>query len=77
MIEVLLFAQLQEDAGTDRLTLNIEKLSVKQLRKKLMETYNLQQVKESMVAVNEVYALDKEWIQSGDTVAIIPPVSGG
>ena len=30
-----------------------------------------------MVAINEEYAMDQDVIQSGDTVAFIPPVSGG
>lgn len=30
-----------------------------------------------MVAINEEYANENDIIQTGDTVAMIPPVSGG
>jgi molybdopterin converting factor small subunit len=30
-----------------------------------------------MVAINEEYANEEDTIQSGDVVALIPPVSGG
>jgi sulfur-carrier protein len=34
-------------------------------------------LKHVMFAVNEEYVLDNETIHPGDTVALIPPVSGG
>ncbi|WP_058306836.1 molybdopterin converting factor subunit 1 [Gracilibacillus massiliensis] len=77
MIEVLLFAQLQEEAGTDRITVDFTTVTVKQLKEQLRNEYAFQQIEESMIAVNESYALDDDIIKAGDTVAIIPPVSGG
>lgn len=77
MIEVLLFAQLQEDAGTDKITVDIVGTTVREMREKLAADYGLQQINEAMIAINEAYALDEDTIREGDTVAIIPPVSGG
>ncbi len=77
MIEILLFAQLQEEAGTDNITIDLSTVTVKQLKEQLQNKYAFQQMEESMIAVNESYALDDDIIKAGDTVAIIPPVSGG
>ncbi len=77
MIDILLFAQLQEEAGTDKVTMDLSAMTVKQLKEQLRIEYSFQQLEESMVAINESYALDDDLIHDGDTVAIIPPVSGG
>jgi len=53
MVDVLLFAQLQEEVGTDKLTLPLTDVTIKELKKKLSEEYDLHQVNEWMVAVNE------------------------
>lgn len=77
MIEILLFAQLQEDVGSDKITVDIAGSTVEEMKERLAEDYGLKQVTESMIAINEAYALDEDTIREGDTVAIIPPVSGG
>ncbi|QGH34227.1 molybdopterin converting factor subunit 1 [Gracilibacillus salitolerans] len=77
MIEVLLFAQLQEEAGKDKILLDIKEITVKEIKQTLQTQFHLSQIEESMVAVNESYALEGDVIQPGDIVAIIPPVSGG
>ncbi|ENH95935.1 Molybdopterin converting factor, subunit [Gracilibacillus halophilus YIM-C55.5] len=77
MITVLLFAQLQEEARTATLTINEDVLTVNQLKNQLINAYQLYQVNECMIAINEEYALDIDEIKPGDTVAVIPPVSGG
>ncbi len=77
MISILLFAQLQEEAGTDKITMDLSAMTVKQLKEKLSNDYSFQQLEESMIAINEAYALEDDLIHAGDTVAIIPPVSGG
>jgi len=38
---------------------------------------NLTQLESYAIAINEVYASDDDYIKENDTVAIIPPVSGG
>ncbi|WP_208589100.1 molybdopterin converting factor subunit 1 [Gracilibacillus suaedae] len=77
MIEVLLFAQLQEEVGKDKVRLDIKEITVKEIKHQLQTQFDLSQIEESLVAVNEAYALEDDVIRSGDTVAIIPPVSGG
>ncbi len=77
MINVLLFAQLKDEAGTERLILENEKLTVKELLELLKEKHSLMNLDHVMVAINEEYSTDDDVIKSGDTVAIVPPVSGG
>ncbi|MFZ3587737.1 molybdopterin converting factor subunit 1 [Bacillus sp. DJP31] len=77
MINVLLFAQLKDQAGTEKLTIDNEKLTVKELLVILEEKYALKSLDHVMVAINEEYSTEEDVISSGDTVALIPPVSGG
>ncbi|KIL74542.1 molybdopterin converting factor subunit 1 [Bacillus badius] len=76
MINVLCFAHLKEQIGKEQLEVAHEKLTVKQLLNELQEKYAIQ-TDALIVAVNEEYADPEDLIQSGDTVALIPPVSGG
>ncbi|MBD8067560.1 molybdopterin converting factor subunit 1 [Bacillus sp. PS06] len=77
MINILFFAHLQEVVGHEKLELNIAPLKVKELKQHLVTTYGLNRVDQIMFAINEEYANDEEMINHGDTVALIPPVSGG
>ncbi|WP_089740906.1 molybdopterin converting factor subunit 1 [Gracilibacillus ureilyticus] len=77
MINILFFAQIQQETGKERIELDTEEITVKELREYLINQLKINQVSESMVAVNEAYALDTDIVRAGDTVAIIPPVSGG
>ncbi|KAA0566809.1 molybdopterin converting factor subunit 1 [Bacillus sp. CH30_1T] len=77
MITVLLFAHLQEEAGTARLTLQLDELTISELKIELQNTYHLTRMDHVMIAINEEYATNEDKIQSGDVVALIPPVSGG
>ena len=77
MIKVLLFSYLQESAGTGQIEMQEEKLTIAQLKEKLAREYNLANLQQVMVAVNEEYATEDQVIVTGDTVAFIPPVSGG
>ncbi len=43
----------------------------------VQKNMSLQRLDNVMVAVNEEFATDSEVIKEGDTVAFIPPVSGG
>ena len=77
MIEVLLFAHLQEEASKSAVQVDCEKITVAELKEILIKKYNIAISNEIMVAVNEEYANEKDTIQTGDVVAMIPPVSGG
>ncbi|OOR22019.1 molybdopterin converting factor subunit 1 [Bacillus cereus] len=76
MIEVLLFANLQE-ASKPALQIDCEKITVAELKDILVKEYNITISNQIMVAINEEYANKDDIIQTGDIVAMIPPVSGG
>ncbi|WP_085521757.1 molybdopterin converting factor subunit 1 [Tuberibacillus sp. Marseille-P3662] len=77
MIEVLLFAVVKEQIGASRLQLNYSGLTVRDVKQTLEDDYGLKDTTNLMMAVNEEYAGDDVQLQAGDTVAVIPPVSGG
>lgn len=77
MITVLLFAHLQEQFGAETITVHATELTVGGLKERLKAEYNWSDSQRVMVAINEEYAMDEDIIKNGDTVALIPPVSGG
>lgn len=77
MINILLFAEVREIIGKEKLEIELASSTVAELKNKLQLEYGLANLNKMMFAVNEVYANDEQIIKSGDTVAIIPPVSGG
>lgn len=77
MIDVLLFAELQEAFGKEKLTLDADFSTVKDLKTRLYTDYQLTDMDGTMTAVNEEYAADDAELADGDVVALIPPVSGG
>jgi sulfur-carrier protein len=77
MINILLFADLQEKIGKDQLQFDEDSISVHGLKEKLKKEYGLLQLDQVMTAINEEYALESDIVKSGDIVAFIPPVSGG
>ena len=77
MINVLLFAHLQEQFGAETIAVHETELTVGELKERLKAEYNWSEGQRVMVAINEQYAMDEDIIKTGDTVALIPPVSGG
>lgn len=77
MIQVLLFARVQEEVGTDRLEADVAGKSIKELKRWMEDRYSVSSLARTMTAVNEEFAGEEEVINEGDTVAFIPPVSGG
>lgn len=78
MITILLFANLREEVGVDQLVIREkQEISVQQLKKWLKDSYHLQSLDQVMTAINEEFAVDEDNVKDGDTVAFIPPVSGG
>lgn len=77
MITILFFAQLQEDVGHAQVELELEPMTVTALKNKLQDMYNLTGLDNIMATINEEYALSGDTVKPGDTVAFIPPISGG
>jgi molybdopterin synthase sulfur carrier subunit len=77
MINVLFFAHIQDAIGKESLIIDVGQLTIRELKKKLALEYHLPHLNNIMFAINEEYASDDDNIQSGDVVALIPPVSGG
>ncbi|MEF3331252.1 molybdopterin converting factor subunit 1 [Oceanobacillus oncorhynchi] len=77
MIRILLFADLQEKMGKDSLAYECDSITIKALKEQLKTAFGLFEIDHVMTAVNEEYAMEDDIVKSGDTVAFIPPVSGG
>lgn len=77
MIHILLFAHLQEVVGESKLAVELSDITVGQLKAWLEKQYPQLSLQSIMVAINEEFATDTTMIQSGDTIAFIPPISGG
>jgi sulfur-carrier protein len=79
-VRVLLFAGLREAAGAREVQVDLApRASVAELREALARAYPALRplLANAAVAVNEEYAEAEVRLQPGDTVALIPPVSGG
>ena len=77
---VLLFASVAEMAGTRRLEIDLDDgARVFDLERELVSRYpKLEGLASRIVyALNEEYVDRYQLIRAGDTVAVIPPVSGG
>lgn len=79
-VQVMLFASLREAAGAPTLEVELREGSdttalLRCLRALLPQAAGL--LDRSAVAINEAYAPAGALIRAGDTVALIPPVSGG
>lgn len=78
-ITVLGFGIAKEIFGSSEIHLDVnEGLNVGDLRSVLEEKYpQLNKLKSYMLAIDEEYAEDSQIINSGNEIAVIPPVSGG
>lgn len=77
MITVLLFAHLREQLQTGKIFMDQGPMTVEELLNEIGRQYPLLKLDKVMVAVNEELVDSGEIIQPGDTVALLPPVSGG
>ncbi|EEL88176.1 Molybdopterin converting factor, small subunit [Bacillus cereus AH1272] len=68
---------MQEEVSKPALHIECENITVAELKEVLVKEYNVAISNEVMVAINEEYANEDDIIQTGDIVAMIPPVSGG
>ncbi len=73
------FGVSRDHASKDQERLNVKQgLTVAGIREELKQMYpSLEDIDNFAIAVNESYAEDELGLEDGDTVAIIPPVSGG
>lgn len=78
-IEVLFFGITADLIGEKSITFNIlEGMTVNDIKQKLLETYpKLVQHQSFSMALNMEYAEGNNLVKNGDTIALIPPVSGG
>lgn len=77
MIDVLFFAELQDAVGSEKISVDAAGLTIAELKKNHLDSYNIATLDNAMVAVNEEYSQEDTILKEGDTVAFIPPVSGG
>lgn len=77
-VHVLLFANLRQRAGRSELSLELpEPATVRTAADALVKQLDAVDLKGVMCAVNERYAGPTTALSEGDTVAFLPPVSGG
>lgn len=78
-INTLFFGITTDLTGTSELEIKVDKnTSIHQFKGILQEKYpTLKNINSYAIAVNETYANDDVILGENDTVAIIPPVSGG
>jgi sulfur-carrier protein len=79
MVQILLFASLAQQAGTQKVSLELDTpVTIEQVRDHLQNQLGkLTGIENALVAVNEEYADLTVEVKKGDTIAFIPPVSGG
>jgi len=76
MIKIQCFAHLKEQLGSAEVTIEKNEMTVEALLDELATTYQLD-TSAVLVAINEEYSLPEDIVKSTDSVALIPPVSGG
>lgn len=78
-IQLLLFGITADIIGQKSMTLELkENATIGLLKEKILaENPKLENYKSFSVAINMEYATDDALLKNGDTVALIPPVSGG
>lgn len=78
MVNVLFFAHLKDAAGQESATFEAAGKSVAELKQLVIEQFpDIQTLDSIMTAINEEFSSDTDTLNAGDTVAFIPPVSGG
>lgn len=77
MVKVLLFAHLKDAVGQEQITVEANGWTVAKIKDKMAADYEIEGLESVMTAVNEEFSDDDTILSEGDTVAFIPPVSGG
>ncbi|MBF7016442.1 molybdopterin converting factor subunit 1 [Staphylococcus durrellii] len=77
-MKVLYFAEIKDLLAKQVEEIPLDNtLTVEQLKLNLLEQYPVLKNKTYQIAVNEEFVKDDDIVQQNDTVALIPPVSGG
>ena len=78
-ITVLFFGITTDLVGVSSLDLEVSKaLTIVDFKNLLKQNYaTLDKIDSYAIAVNESYATDEVVLKENDTIAVIPPVSGG
>ncbi len=78
-IQVLFFASIRDLAGSGERTLDFSGGTVSDVLSQLQQQIPelVPHMSRMQIAVNEEYAERDRVLQEGDTLALIPPVSGG
>lgn len=77
-MRILYFAEIKEILNMDHEDIDLSyDLTVSDFKKGLSDRHPEIQDKAFQIAVNEEFVRDDDVVQPNDTVALIPPVSGG
>lgn len=76
MIQILFFAQLQEEIGSS-IFFHCTHCTVQDVKEFVLESFPNINLDSVMIAVNEKFADAEDIVKAGDVVAFLPPVSGG
>ncbi len=76
VLEVLVFGQLTDSIGKDRIHFSYVQ-DTELFRKALNESFPGLRDKTFLLAVNQELVLKKKILKPGDTLALLPPFSGG
>jgi molybdopterin synthase sulfur carrier subunit len=77
---ILLFAQLMQEIGSNRLTIELPEgaTALEALELLIAQHPSIAATRAgTAIAVNESYCAPSQKLHDGDTLALIPPVSGG
>lgn len=77
MNKILFFAHLRDAVGEESVVLDASGKTVAELKELLAEKYEKVNLDNAMTAIDEEFASNDEVVQAGQTIAFIPPVSGG
>lgn len=77
MNKILFFAHLRDAVGQEEVELDVKGKTVAELKQLITDKHEAVNLDNVMTAINEEFASNEEMINEGDTIAFIPPVSGG
>ena len=75
-MKILYFAELKELLNRETIHLDTT-LTVQEFESYLLKRHRELKSKKFQIAVNEEFVRQDDMVQPGDTIALIPPVSGG